>query len=189
VWYINVSQFGFTQAGAILAFAVEAFRDVGLTLAEIALNIVSVNCLKTYMANRKKLLNGTSVTATVVSKTGTGNQTTVRVVNEATAVVNQAAVQAQLQRGNASGGNNVSSAELRVTVMALVMCFLSILEHVMAIACVVYPYSYAATQFIAGNVCFGFGFSVSLKHSTNFFIFYLFNKKFGEKLRKLIKFQ
>jgi hypothetical protein len=190
VWYVNISQFGFTQAGAILAFAVEAFRDVGLVIVEIALNIVSVNCLRSYMAKRKKLLNGSPIEATATTKSGSRKQETARVVSAVAPVINQVVVQKQSPpRGSPNAGNNVSSAELRVTVMALIMCLLSILEHFMMIGCVVYPYSYAATQFIAANMCLGFNFSASFKNTVNFFIFLSFNKKFGQKLRKLFKIQ
>jgi hypothetical protein len=148
------------------------FRDLFLTLAELVLNLVSIHCLRKYFKNREKLLNNqpTSRRKTITETNIQGNSS------------------AQRQAVGSSLTNIVvSSADLRASVMTVMICSLSILEHIAFISCVVSPYF--NPSFLVGNyICFGANFGIGLKHSANFFIFYLFNKKFSAKLHDMFRF-
>jgi hypothetical protein len=81
----------------------------------------------------------------------------------------------------------MSSADLRATLMTVVICSLSFLEHMVQVSCVVSLY--LGISFLGGAyLCFGANFGIGLKHSVNFFVFYLFNKKFSAKLHSMLKF-
>jgi hypothetical protein len=172
IWY-TFPTYSFTQLGTVLVITIESFRDVFLMLAEIALNAVSIYYLRKYFKNRLELINGTNRNITALELNHTGLHTT----NESS--LNHVD---QGRRAN----NALSTANMRATIMSLVMCTLSVLEHISLTACVVYPYF--GSSFITGNfVCFGGVFSIGLKHSLNFFVFYFFNKRFAERLHSMLK--
>jgi hypothetical protein len=100
---------------------------------------------------------------------------------------NQARSKPAVEPQQNTSTNEVSNADLRATVMNIVMCTLSIFEHLSVVGCVVYPY-FGTSLLDGGFVCFGGSFGIGLKHSTNFFVFYFFNKKFSDTLHKILKF-
>jgi hypothetical protein len=87
-----------------------------------------------------------------------------------------------------TSAESASHMEMRAAVMALVMCALSIAEHVFLLICVIYPlldtsldYSTIIYLYWAAD------FSICLKHSVNIFIFYGFNKNFKKVFDKYFK--
>jgi hypothetical protein len=85
---------------------------------------------------------------------------------------NQSAVESQSKNRPALETNNlISSADLRATIMTIMICSLSVLEHISAIGCVMFPY-FNYTDFLALDyVCFASNFITGFKHSVNFFLF------------------
>jgi hypothetical protein len=71
-------------------------------------------------------------------------------------------------------------------VMALVMCALSIVEHLFLLICLVCPYTgldYSSVTYLY----FAADFAICLKHTVNIFIFYGFNKNFKKVFFKYFK--
>jgi hypothetical protein len=172
-WHISWSSFTFTPVGGVLVIMNAVFRDLFLMLVEFAVNVVSIFCLKKYFKNRAKLL--------IAERTRTNNAgTNIEGNNNTTNMAPQVVTSHETY-------NVMSSANLRATYMTVVICSLSLLEHMALISCVVSQF-FNISLLASDYVCFGGNFSIGLKHSVNFFIFYIFNKKFSTKLHRLFKF-
>jgi hypothetical protein len=197
VWFNYPSAFSYTQLGTVLTVMLECWRDAFLTLAEIALNCVSIQCLRQYFKKRAVLINGpTSVKTTHGPKTHEGksmegsNNSNLPTVSYQVAKNNVTTNTVQKKKTttavqNASG---MSNADMRATIMTIMMCALSVLEHISMLSCVVYPY-FGTSLLNIDFFCFGGNIGQAVKHSANFFIFYFFNKKFAEKLHAMFKFK
>jgi hypothetical protein len=181
-WFGLPSTYSYSEVGKIVTLVIESFRDVFLLLAELALSVVSIYCLRKYFKNRLRLL----INKTASSKRTNEGRTVNETVNQTGLRTNTHAV-VQETKSKAGKQNEVSSADLRSTIMAIVICSLSMLEHLSLLGCVVYPYL-NANYLITAYICFGSSAGYGLKHSANFFIFYFFNKKFSEKLRAIFNF-
>jgi hypothetical protein len=115
LWYDTWPPFTFTQAGIILEITVEAFRDVLLMIAELVVNAVSIYCLKEYFKKRSILIF--NITRAVNDEMALEQMNATMPVT-----INQDRLELRETKN--------SSADLRATIMSIVMCSLSVLEHI-----------------------------------------------------------
>jgi hypothetical protein len=192
LYYGTQSAFNYSQLGIILTIILECWRDFFLTLVEITLNIWLIFCFKAYLKQRAELLHGRPVLATPLAVAGVSPAArTVEAANNGTGpstatARNQVKKNTQPAAGTTGQQGEVSSADLRSTIMAIVVCALTIYEHISLSVCVVYPY-FDLNQVAIANLSYGALLSEGIKHAANFFIFYFFNKKFAEKLHKMFR--
>jgi hypothetical protein len=191
VWYPCTSEYANSELGTIVTFIIYAIRDILLTVAEIALNVASVYFLKEYMSRRAKLLNNkpavtanTAVPAERLSPvnhkvTKTGNEVTAHETGttQKTGTAHKTGTARQTTAVEQVRSERVSKADQRLCVMVLIMCLLSIIEHFVYLAAATYPYLGADAVMFHTLYYFCF-FFISLKHTTNFFLFFGFNNKF-----------
>jgi hypothetical protein len=172
IWTTGISDFRYSQAGIIITILLECWRDVFLALVVIAVNIWLVHCFKVYLKQRAELIHGgLPLALPVVSSSTTKNQ------------VKKVKKQAARTMGQQ---DEVSSADLRSTIMAIVVSMLTVCDHISLIACTAYPYI-DSSLLMSNYVCYGAVLGTAVKHAANFFVFYFFNKKFAEKLHKMFR--
>ena len=80
----------------------------------------------------------------------------------------------------------ISSAELKATVMVVIICVTSMFEHSVLIACNLYPY-FNELNSVTFLLYFLAVFVFNLKHSSNFSLFFLFNKQFKKVFLKYLR--
>jgi hypothetical protein len=169
VWYNKNSEFANSRAGTVLTYLVFIIRDVLLGIVQIILNFALVVCFKQYMSKKMAIHSGTTVApinSTMNSTTGTN---------------------AQRKTSDTAGGQTgrVSSADKRATVMCILMCILSMVEHLLVLASVLYPY-FSSNLLIAFEI-----YSVSflwqlLKRIADFFLLFFINKVFKKVCLKYL---
>jgi hypothetical protein len=174
IWYGGPSAFALSQVGTIITFITYAIRDIISTSVIILLNIASVYLLKEYMSRKAKLLNKTKTLGTVAT-------------NVISVGANQAGnierTQNNVQRANKQ---DVSKSDLKLGVMVVIMCILTIVEHLCQIVTVVYPY--VGTNAITFHIVYYLNYTVlSVKNAAHFFLFFIFNVKFRSVALKLVK--
>jgi hypothetical protein len=192
LWYTGISDFSYSDIGTILTILLECWRDLFLALAEIAVNIWLIFCLKAYLKQRAALLHRRPMLPTVA------NPMAVETIETAgNAINNNGAVSSSTTRNlvkktkkptqTTGQQSEVSSADLRSTVMAIVVCALTIYVHISLIACIIYPYFDPTNMSTIAYLSYGAIISAAFKYAANFFVFYFFNKKFAEKLHKMFR--
>lgn len=129
---------------------VNILRDIIVTILVITFNCISVHCLKVYIQNRQRMAGKTYY------------QTLIHPCNYS----------------NDENNNRSTKVQIKLTRMVTVLCSLTVLEHIGCTIHLVYLYfpNYDIHYFVAVSM-FGV-FFVALKHSSNFFVFYIFNSKF-----------
>jgi hypothetical protein len=177
LWYGGVSGYASSTLGTVLNIIIFAIRDVLVVIAEIVLSVASVYFLKEYMKSKSKLLNKkTAITATLVRTEALTLEKKVTTNTNAPPVIAQAVVeQASKER--------VSNPDQKLSVMVLIMCLLSILEHVSVVAACLYLY-FGSSQLVFRTIYFCSWESMALKHALNLPIFLVFNNKFRSICRK-----
>ena len=73
-------------------------------------------------------------------------------------------------------------ADLNAQIMVFVMCFISFIEHFCMIIAVLY--FQFRKDYLGEILGFTADFSIAIKHFSNFFVFYLFNKNLRKILNK-----
>jgi hypothetical protein len=172
IWFSGLTRYAVSEVGQIVLFVVYATRDVGSMAVEIVLNIVSIVYFKLYVNRKKRLV------------TNSGASTIHRVQSVAV----QPSRVSGIQSRKAKKGE-VSRSDQKATVMCIVMCAVSIMEHVVHIMCNVYPYTPYFQQrvllFLSWMASMGF----VVKHGLNFVLFIAFNNKFQKIFLKFCHFE
>jgi hypothetical protein len=186
-----VASFGWSDAAITMVVLLELWRDLFLTLVVIAVNIWLVYCFKAYLKQRAALMHGGLALATPVAVVAVNPApVTVETVNNGAATssttVNQVKKNTQPAPGTTGQQGEVSSADLRSTIMAIVVCALTTCEHIALFFNLIYPYinpnRLPINYFSLSSTTI-----TALKHTVNFFVFYFFNKKFAEKLHNMFR--
>jgi len=86
---------------------------------------------------------------------------------------------------NSNVGRNLSKADHNMTFMVLVMCLLSVLQHIGFLACT--GYYLQSQNLLAYSICYASNQIISIKHASNFFLFILFNSLFRKNVKNLFK--
>jgi hypothetical protein len=170
LWYLGVSDFAASAAGSIILYIVYMFRDIIMMVLEIVFNIASMYYLKAYF-DKKTTLVGRS------HASGGARVATTVAVEAPSILTKHDATAATKTETKSSTGVSSKKVEMRMSIMVICMCTLSVVEHILLITCITYPLSNPGNPLIFTLLYFG-GFSIVFKHSLNFVLFYAFNKNF-----------
>jgi hypothetical protein len=153
---MDTTNFGKSSIGVAIVGVIFLIKDVLFLLAEIAINLLSLLALKKYLNKRKKIvLNAINMENQSLDSNEANEMVTTRV-------------------GSTRVRHNKINKNL--TYMVLVICILSVIGHVLTIAC---AGAFMLSQDIASyNICFASILFISFKKFFNFFIFLLFNSLF-----------
>jgi hypothetical protein len=166
VWYYKISDFANSELGTVLNYLLIAVREVLITVAQIGLNLTSIYLFRKYLEKRRQLLHveGTSMTR----------------LNTMNASANQHVEQAS------DMSSRVSSAEQRATVMCILMCLLSVVEHFLVIVCIVCVY--LNLSYFNLILVYNCSFLWQLvKRIADFMILFYVNKMFQKACLKLLR--
>lgn len=180
-WLVGVTGFASSELGKTILFVLYGFRDLFLMLIEIILNCVSFYYIRAFLSRKNHVVGRPVRTATNYQSSATNNQSVLANNNRPQKVV---VVVAPTDETSAT-----SRVELTAAIMALTMCVLSIVEHLMIVICNVYPL--LVLNGPMANVLFLYwagDFAIALKHSMNFLIFYAFNKNFKKAIDQFFSF-
>jgi hypothetical protein len=155
------SQFSLTPLGTALTFVIYALRDILIMLILIGLNIVSAWMLRAHFVKKTKMIR--VVTASVIH------------ANTVTLLQNSAS---ESSRSN-------SKREQRVALMAILICFIAVCDHIVIFVCNVYPY--IVFNLIAVVLYTLSNFILPLSAVADFFIFFFFNKNFNKACLRYLK--
>jgi hypothetical protein len=80
---------------------------------------------------------------------------------------------------------NITKADKNLIYMVAIMCLLSGLEHISFLACT--GYFLISQDLLAYSTCYASNQIISIKHSSNFFLFFLFNNMFRKAFKNVFK--
>jgi hypothetical protein len=166
VWTVGLSSYGSSLFGFILTMIIFVVRDVLLTVLEIILNIASVYFFKQYL-NKKAFILNKKVRPPAASD----------VVAEAGVRLEEIIPLATTDETVVCKETQMSTADQRLCVMVVIMCGLSIFEHMCLVIAPVYLF-FGNNALIFQQLSYIGFLSLSFKHTVNFFLLFAFNKKF-----------
>ena len=158
IYYNSFTQFSSSLAGKITAYLLYALRNIIIYFIEIVVNVVLISSLKSFL--KKKL-----------TLTGTLNKSSLKGASNE---------QNKLKNDN-------KHADHKATVMVLIICMLSTLEHSFYIAYTFY--NLFRFDFISNTLFVVSNFLITFKHFFNIFLFCIFNKVFRKNFRNLFFFK
>lgn len=159
LWHSSKSEFLISHTGRSLSFIVTVFRDLLVLLVEIVLNIASLFLLKNHF--RKKLLKQKAIVSTgSVEKSSRVDQ-----------------IEAKKRPSQSPLETRVTQADLKATLMVIVICFSSITSHVCTVIPVVVSF-YVDYSFTSYILYYLQNISLSFKCSIDFGVFLIFNQNF-----------
>jgi hypothetical protein len=165
--FINISYFRVTKFSRSLTWAITngvvfSFRDMILLILQLILNIKSINLLRKHIRNKKEILER-SIKKCLLKEEGEKN-----IVRTRQFKIN----------------GLVTKQDQNLIIMTVFMTFITILEHLFFLLMIslitIYENSFAF--FIASLA----NLFIAFKYSSNFFIFFIFNKNFRLEFKNLI---
>ena len=168
ITYYDVSNIAKTRIVQILTYIEFVLRDFLLLVFEILSNLISVIFLKKHL-EKKTILSNSHIALTNDNSFNSESIITSGLPQEG-------------KKRKVNSNSEITSAEKNMTILVILMSSLSVFEHTMILSCVIYSYYFVDyTAFLLG---FLGDFSIILKHSSNFFLFFLLNKKFHKVFSK-----
>jgi hypothetical protein len=183
LWFFTQTKFARTELGRIVLYTIYVIRDLFMMIAEIVVNCVSVYYIQQFLKKKSNLVRPKSINP--VTTNLTSNTLTIT-VEDSRPTMNSVKSKKETKKTTSEDSN--MKAELRAAIMVVIMCALSVTEHIMLLTCIIYPF-YNPNGGQTTNLLFWSGnFSIVFKHAANFPIFYAFNKNFKRIFWKYLKF-
>jgi hypothetical protein len=181
VWFFRSSDFAKTTLGSALMFTVYGIRDLGMMILQIILNVISMYLFKRYCTKKAKL-TAPRVTASEFRVQETNfNLSVILAPTGVVSMVGSEKINLPSKRRSP-----VSTTEQKATQMCLFMSLLSIMEHLLVLIGLAFPYF--TTDFFVIVIMFNFTyFFWQLKRAIDFFLFYSFNKNFRKTCLRSIR--
>jgi hypothetical protein len=178
-YYARKTQFYKSTFGFILMNFTYFVKNLLTFLAEIALNIVFCFLFKTHFAKKRtRLMSTFGGTYSMVE-----NSTTNDSVNQRNnSLISKKSLIQSTSRNFLSLDNHKVDKKLTKTV--ILMSCISIVHHTLLLSFILY-YLFSFFDLIAKCLAFSAHFSSVIRHSTPFFIFYVFNKNFRNEFKML----
>ena len=177
IWYWEITEFGRSIAGLFLTYANFFIRDVVFMLIELALNIFTIILFRNYFHNKAKLLgNSIKISRTLpISNINTSSSETTNAIAQSSYSTTSNIQALQLY--------NLSIQEKNLTIMIIIICFLSIIIHIfyLIVATLLFFNDSILTSSTGAFVVF----ASLLKHMSNIFFLFFFNVNFRNKFKKL----
>jgi hypothetical protein len=188
VWFYENSNFANSQLGKILIYTLIVIREVLVTLTQIILNLVSIFYFRQYAEKKRTIMNDLALALpTLDSKkmpsliTNHHSIPNIRNYSTKTAASNPR-ISFQPERHH----DEVSSADTRATIMCILMCMFTVVEHLLFFASIVFPYVSSNYFFLSLlNAC-SFLWQV-LKRIADFFLLLFFNLMFKKACLKIVR--
>ena len=167
--YIQSTGYILSLTGIIINFCKYFLRDAILLVIQCFLTILLIHFLKNYFKNKRNIVQPDSKLNT--NLTNYQNNTVQTASNIITLPI---------YNKSPSVNKKINSADQNLTIMIVIMTFLSILEHFLLIFLAV-SFTYFRNEITFLIVVAG---DFSFKHFLNFFLLYLFNKIFKTEFKK-----
>ena len=155
VYYSVDSGFSLSTIGRVITFGVYFIRDIVTLISVVSLNILLYVSVKTHTNNRNERFN---FSKRVCSTHGSINK----------------------KRSTSETSYQRNSKEYRLTFIIIIICSISILEHLFQIISTVYS-NYVSDE-ISDYLVKISDVTLAFKHSSNFMIFGVFDKNFDRAL-------
>jgi hypothetical protein len=157
VWFLNNTPFAASKLGKTMLITIYIMRDFGGLMAQIILNLVSIYFLKAHFKKKINLMRrNTRVLSTVATTFAQGNQAR--------------------RMSNVASDERISSMESKATLMVIIMCILSAVEHLLVLISYIYPLiDVGLTTFILYAIS---DFFWVLRRVFDFVLFFIFNSNF-----------
>ena len=154
VYYNSFTQFSSSLAGKIIAYILYALRNIIIYIIEVGVNVVLISSLKSFLKIKQTL-------------TGTLNKSSLNGASN-----------------EQKNDNKSKHADHKATVMVLIICLLSTLEHSFYISYTLY--NLFRFDFISNVLFVVSNFLITFKHFFNIVLFCVFNKVFRKNIKSLI---
>jgi hypothetical protein len=185
VWFLNNTPFAASKLGKTILITIYILRDFGGLMTQIILNLVSMYFLKAHL-NKKMKITSRKTDVPGMSVTG---------ANFACASVIGSTVQPMFTAGQStnnikpkretaakSSEDRISSVETKATMMVIIICILSAIEHLLVLISYIYPLiNVGLTTFILYSIA---NFFWVLRRFFDFALFYMFNNNFRKVCSK-----
>lgn len=166
IYYFQNTDFALSLVGNILNYTTYACRDVLILLVQVCLNTISLVLIKKHLVNKSVLLNynGKNMHQQILNMK----------INFHAKILNFYLAD-----------NNIAKMDQNLSIMVVLLTFLSSFEHVFLISeAVIFNYTKSDVAFWIGLIA---DLSISLKHFFNIFLFYFFNKLFKNEMKNLLR--
>jgi hypothetical protein len=168
IYFMSKSNFSQTILGQILTYLQYAIREVIVLFVIIIFNIISVVLLRKQLHKKSKMLKA--------SQNIVLTQKQVFYKSDGTIPLSLYQGVGQHRMSIKSTATTISRIDQKATIMAIIMCTLSSIEHFFILTVLVsLSFDLSFNFFVLALFCNTF---IILKHGTNFFLFYITNKKF-----------
>jgi hypothetical protein len=181
MWYIFTTPFARSNLGIIITFLIYSIRDIGLMILEIILNIVSMFYLRVYLIKKAQLVKS-NIVLTPRGPCGSSDSPNSSSLSKPFIEIHSAVNCVSIGRND-----YLINLEKKLTIMVFTMSLLSVLEHILLLACILYPTLVPEATWLTFCLYFLGNFAITIKHSANFFLFFSFNNCFRNNLYKLFQ--
>jgi hypothetical protein len=165
VYFVETSAFAKSLGGKIIQNAVTIFRSVVICLIYIILNLISLYLFKQHMTKKSQMV-GPRITENSISVLSIQNSS----------------LQRNISQNNAGAKLN---AERNATQMVTFMCVVSVVHQIVLLANFLYVLIVGSFNFSTSILLFITSEVTSLRHATNFFVFYFFNRNLSSAFNRL----
>jgi hypothetical protein len=191
--YIDLSQLSKSQLGKIITYVEYFFRDIMTLILENILNTMSILLLRRYVSRKQSALGLSKNTLTSRMNENQTNeslrqrdqQQAKSQRNDTDIASNRANSLSKLMHKRMEIKANLNKMDLKLTIMVILMCAFSTIEHIMLVICIVYFYYY--NNLTAYSIGVTANFIIILKNATNFIFFIIFNNNFKNALKRILR--
>jgi cation transport ATPase len=164
---------------------VNFLRDCFTLFAQIGLNIVSIHYLRKHLAKKSAILNKSSKSAInkPTQQSSSAYNDSITKVNQSTSQQKKAESVEESQGKAKNKEQILNKTELKTTIMVTLISVFSILEHTLMLLSSVYRVFY--TNLFGIILVIVAVTWLLLKHASNFFILYAFNKNFKKDFKQI----
>ena len=175
--FFKMTNFSKSVTGMIINSIEYFFRDVVLLIVQIILNVISIHLLRKQIKMKKQLHEKSSESANKLIKKKT--KKTSFIVKPFKSAEKQGYYTNNIKHFKISG--IITKAEQNLTIMVVIMTFTTALEHLFLLLMIYFvTINEDKNSFLISAISNIF---ISIKYSSNFFVFYSFNKNFKIELK------
>jgi hypothetical protein len=179
-WYFSQSAYSLSQVGIVINFIMFTVKNLVFTSIVLILNVISVYLLKEYMVNKSRLFGKPSSAKVAAAPNAAINRP------GGYGIQNRVKIAPAAKRYKETRNERSLKVNQNMSIMVIIISFMSILEHLILFASGIYPY-FGSDAVILQLISYLACLSISSKHALNFVLFYFFSIKFQLICAKLFK--
>ena len=169
--FFKMTNFSKSVSGMIINSIEYFFRDVVLLIVQIILNVISIHLLRKQIKTKNDLHQKSSENASKLLKKKS--------------FIKQTSKSSDKNVKHFKIAGIITKAEQNLTIMVVIMTFTTVLEHLFLLLMIYFvTINEDKNSFLISAISNIF---ISIKYSSNFFIFYSFNRNFKFELNNLLK--